>query len=73
MGLRKRTVEGLVMPPDARADAPCPICGSSDWTEPEHEISLREVNPRVIRGGGLQVHAFVCAACGFVRLHRTGS
>ena len=57
-------------PPPPRPQPDCPICGGSAWTEPEHEISLREVNPRVIRGGGLQVHAFVCTACGFVRLHR---
>ncbi len=71
MGVGGGAVEDLVTADVPAAGAVCPICGRFEWTEPEHEISLREVNPRIIRGGGLQVHAFVCTGCGFVRLHRS--
>jgi hypothetical protein len=50
--------------------ADCPICGHREWAKTEHDLLLREADPRIIRGGGLQVDAFVCHNCGFVRLHR---
>ncbi|HZQ64918.1 MAG TPA: hypothetical protein VFA66_06805 [Gaiellaceae bacterium] len=51
---------------NVRAHAPCPMCCDDEWIASE---SLSLV-PELDRGGtSIEVLAFVCRNCGFVRLH----
>jgi predicted nucleic-acid-binding Zn-ribbon protein len=52
------------------AEISCPVCGNNGWTESERPLVLRELNPEVLRGGGVVATAHFCTRCGYVRLHR---
>lgn len=74
MDLGETAVEGLVRPIIARMPSEptaCPVCENADWEEVAQQFVLRESDPRFIHGGGMDVTAFFCTRCGFVRLHRS--
>jgi hypothetical protein len=57
-------------PPVAVESPRCPVCGDEAWEEAPQRFVLRESNPQILRGGGIEVTGSFCARCGFVRLHR---
>ncbi len=49
-----------------RAQAPCPMCDQDSWAAGEGLLTLAEGEAGA---SPLDVLAFVCTHCGFVRLH----
>jgi predicted RNA-binding Zn-ribbon protein involved in translation (DUF1610 family) len=50
---------------NARTHAACPMCGQDSWAGSETLSSVPELDD----GAPIEVLAFVCRNCGFVRLH----
>jgi predicted RNA-binding Zn-ribbon protein involved in translation (DUF1610 family) len=51
---------------NARAHAPCPMCGQDEWAGSDMLACVPESAPSVV---SIDVIPFVCRHCGFVRLH----
>ncbi len=51
---------------NARTHAPCPMCGDEAWIRSDALSCVPELDSD---GSAIEVLAFVCRGCGFVRLY----